>query len=127
MTGTFTEKRVVIVNDKIFGVYDSDREAMRKTVKTPHRDSFMLKFIPLLIGRHGPYPGACSGKFTTTEYIVKQSPEQGIDHASIINFLSNEDTGKQACFELAPGYLHTVESGGNLTAFFLMRLRLSGR
>jgi hypothetical protein len=24
--------------------------------------------------------------------------------ASIINFLSNEDTGKQACFELAPGF-----------------------
>jgi hypothetical protein len=32
-----------------------------------------------------------------------------MDQASIIgpkvrNFLSNEDTGKQACFELAPGF-----------------------
>jgi hypothetical protein len=27
-----------------------------------------------------------------------------MDQASIINFLSNENTGKQVCFELAPGF-----------------------
>jgi hypothetical protein len=27
-----------------------------------------------------------------------------MDRASTINFLSNEDTGKQACLELAPGF-----------------------
>jgi hypothetical protein len=52
-----------------------------------------------LIGRRGPYPGACSGNFTTTEKVVSQLSDRGMDHASIINFLSNEDTQ-----ELAPGF-----------------------
>jgi hypothetical protein len=46
---------------------------------------------------------ACSGKFTTTENGVQFS-DRGMESASIINFLSNEDTGKQACFELAPEF-----------------------
>jgi hypothetical protein len=52
-----------------------------------------------LIGRRGPYPGACSGKFTTPENVVTYFPDQGMDLASIINFLSNEDTQ-----ELAPRF-----------------------
>jgi hypothetical protein len=69
------------------------------------------RFYPsLLIGRCGPYPKAsyacqaCSRNFTTTEKVVNQHSDRGMDHTSIINFLSNEDTGKQACFELAPGF-----------------------
>jgi hypothetical protein len=78
-----------------------------------------------LIGRRGPYPvepevRACSGKFTTTEYVVKQFSDRGMDprtrlrggeynRTKVRNFLSNEDTGKhrtsvRACFELAPGF-----------------------
>jgi hypothetical protein len=43
-----------------------------------------------LIGRRGPYPGACSGIVTTIKNVVKRSSDRGMDHASIINFLSNE-------------------------------------
>jgi hypothetical protein len=43
----YAGKRVVIANDKILGVYDSDREAMRETAKTLPRGSFMVKFIPV--------------------------------------------------------------------------------
>jgi hypothetical protein len=56
-------------------------------------------YTKILIGRRGPYPGACSGKFATTEKVVNQLSDRGMDHASIINFLSNEDTQ-----ELAPGF-----------------------
>jgi hypothetical protein len=42
----YAGKRVVIADDKILGIYDSDREAMRETVKTVPRGSFMVKFIP---------------------------------------------------------------------------------
>jgi hypothetical protein len=64
----------------------------------------------MLIGRRGTYPKAscacqaCSGNFTITEKVVNQFSDRGMDHAGIINFLSNEDTGKQACFELAHGF-----------------------
>jgi hypothetical protein len=66
--------------------------------------SEQLYYISDFIGRRGPYPvepsvRACSGKFTTAKYVVKQSSDWGMDHASIINFLSNEDTQ-----ELAPGF-----------------------
>lgn len=40
-------KRVVIADDQILGVYDSDREAMRETVKTRPRGTFMVKYIPV--------------------------------------------------------------------------------
>ena len=43
----YAGKRVVIASDKIFGVYDSDREAIRETVKTMPRGSFMVKYIPI--------------------------------------------------------------------------------
>jgi hypothetical protein len=60
--------------------------------------------LSALIGSRGPYPGACSGKFTTTENVVNQFSDRGMATTSTINSLSNEDTGKQACFELAPGF-----------------------
>ena len=43
----YAGKRVVIVSDKVLGVYDSDREAMQETSKTIPRGSFMVKYIPL--------------------------------------------------------------------------------
>ena len=43
----YAGKRVVIVSDKILGVYDSDREAMQETAKTLPQGSFMVKYIPL--------------------------------------------------------------------------------
>jgi hypothetical protein len=43
----YAGKRVVIAKDKILGIYDSDREAMRETVKILPRGSFMVKFIPV--------------------------------------------------------------------------------
>jgi hypothetical protein len=43
----YAGKRVVIVNDKVLGVYDSDREAIRETAKTIPRGSFMVKYIPI--------------------------------------------------------------------------------
>ena len=42
----YAGKRIVIANNKILGVYDSDREAMQETVKTMPRGSFMVKYIP---------------------------------------------------------------------------------
>ena len=42
----YAGKRVVIANNRILGVYDSDREAMRETVKTIPRGTFMVKYIP---------------------------------------------------------------------------------
>jgi len=39
-------KRVVIANDKVLGVYNSDREAIQETVKTVPRGTFMVKYIP---------------------------------------------------------------------------------
>ena len=45
-----------------------------------------------LIGRPDPYPGACSGKFTTTGNVVNRFSDRGMDPAGIINFLSNDDT-----------------------------------
>jgi hypothetical protein len=65
---------------------------------------FVLSLIGL-IGRPGTYPGACSGKFTTSENVVIRFSDRGMCPASIINFLSNEDTQ-----ELAPGYLHFPSS-----------------
>jgi hypothetical protein len=35
---------------------------------------------------------------------VTQFSDRGMDLAGTINFLSNEDTGKHACFELAPRF-----------------------
>ena len=43
----YAGKRIVIANDKILGVYNSDREAMRETIKTMPRGSFMVKHIPV--------------------------------------------------------------------------------
>jgi len=42
----YAGKRVVIANNKILGVYNSDREAIRETAKTMSRGSFMVKYIP---------------------------------------------------------------------------------
>ena len=43
----YAGKRVVIADNKILGVYNSDREAMQETAKTIPRGSFMVKYIPL--------------------------------------------------------------------------------
>jgi len=43
----YAGKRVVIANNKVLGVYDSDREAIRETAKNRPRGSFMVKYIPL--------------------------------------------------------------------------------
>jgi len=43
----YAGKRVVIANNKILGIYDSDREAIRETVKIMPRGSFMVKYIPV--------------------------------------------------------------------------------
>jgi hypothetical protein len=39
-------KRVVIYQDRIIGVYDSDMEALEETRKTITPGSFMIKYIP---------------------------------------------------------------------------------
>jgi len=43
----YAGRRIVIVNNKILGVYDSDREAIRETAKSLPRGSFMVKYIPI--------------------------------------------------------------------------------
>ena len=40
-------KRVVIVKDKILGVYDSDIEAITETKKTMELGTFCVKYIPV--------------------------------------------------------------------------------
>jgi hypothetical protein len=48
---TFREKylgkRVVIVRDKILGVYDSDSEAIAETTKTMDLGTFCVKYVPV--------------------------------------------------------------------------------
>jgi hypothetical protein len=55
-------------------------------------------------GKPGTIPRTCSGKFITTENVVNHLLDRGLTQAGTINLLSNEDTGKYACFELAPGF-----------------------
>ena len=40
-------KRVVIVKDKILGVYDTDTEAIAETSKTMELGTFCVKYIPV--------------------------------------------------------------------------------
>jgi len=40
-------KRVVIVRDKILGVYDTDSEAIIETTKTMEMGTFCIKYIPI--------------------------------------------------------------------------------
>ena len=40
-------KRVVIVKDKILGVYNSDTEALKETTKTMAMGTFCVKYIPV--------------------------------------------------------------------------------
>jgi hypothetical protein len=40
-------KRVVIVDNQILGIYDSDREAFDETSKTIKAGTFMIKYIPV--------------------------------------------------------------------------------
>jgi hypothetical protein len=40
-------KRVVIADNQILGVYDSDREAFDETVKDRKAGTFMIKHIPV--------------------------------------------------------------------------------
>jgi len=42
----YAGKRVVIASNKILGIYNSDREAIKETAKTMPRGSFMVKYIP---------------------------------------------------------------------------------
>ena len=42
----YAGKRIVIADNKILGIYDSDREALQETSKTLPRGSFMVKYIP---------------------------------------------------------------------------------
>jgi hypothetical protein len=44
-------KRVVIADDQVLGVYDTDREALQETVKTRPCGSFMVKYIPIDPGK----------------------------------------------------------------------------
>jgi hypothetical protein len=82
-------------------------------VAFPRTEVLGKPLILVLIGRRGPYPGACSGKIAATRTVLKdlcilvwtQEPAHRFAGESIIIFLSNEDTGKQACFDLDPGYL----------------------
>jgi hypothetical protein len=43
----YVGKRVVIVKDKILGVYDSDAEAIAETSKTMELGKFCVKYIPV--------------------------------------------------------------------------------
>jgi len=43
----YVGKRVVIVNDKILGVYDTDAEAIAETSKTMELGKFCVKYIPI--------------------------------------------------------------------------------
>ena len=43
----YAGKRVVIASNKVLGIYDSDREAIRETTKIMPRGSFMVKYIPI--------------------------------------------------------------------------------
>jgi len=40
-------KRIVIVKDKILGVYDTDTEALDETTKTMEMGTFCVKYIPV--------------------------------------------------------------------------------
>jgi hypothetical protein len=40
-------KRVVIVKDKILGVYDTDTEALDEATKTMEMGTFCIKYIPV--------------------------------------------------------------------------------
>jgi len=40
-------KRVVIVKDKVLGIYDSDAEAIKETSKTMKPGTFCVKYIPV--------------------------------------------------------------------------------
>jgi hypothetical protein len=42
----YAGKRVVIADDQILGIYDSDREALSVTSKTRPIGTFMVKYIP---------------------------------------------------------------------------------
>ncbi|MCL2380397.1 MAG: hypothetical protein FWC64_02250 [Treponema sp.] len=42
----YAGKRVVIVTNRVLGVYNTDREAIQETSKTMPRGSFMVKYIP---------------------------------------------------------------------------------
>jgi predicted amidohydrolase len=55
----------------------------------------------------GPLVRACPGKFTAAENGVPRFSDRDMDPAGTRHFLSNEDTGKHACFDLAPGaFIH---------------------
>jgi hypothetical protein len=43
----YAGKRVVIADDQVLGVFNSDREAYDETLKTRVRKSFMIKYIPV--------------------------------------------------------------------------------
>jgi hypothetical protein len=43
----YAGKRVVIADDQVLGVYDSDREAINATTKTRQMGTFMVKYIPV--------------------------------------------------------------------------------
>ena len=40
-------KRIVIVKDRILGVYDTDTEALDETTKTMEMGTFCIKYIPI--------------------------------------------------------------------------------
>lgn len=43
----YAGKRVVIVDNKILGAYDTDGDAWDETVKIRQAGAFMIKYIPL--------------------------------------------------------------------------------
>jgi len=50
-------KRVVIVNDKILGIYDTDLEALNETTKTMKMGTFCIKYLP--VNPNDEYPRVC--------------------------------------------------------------------
>jgi hypothetical protein len=42
----YVGKRVVIADDKILGIYETDREAIDETEKTRQPETYMVKYIP---------------------------------------------------------------------------------
>jgi hypothetical protein len=75
-----------------------------------------IRFL-LLGGVFGPdwkagvhTPRLASVEFVTVKKVVDRSSDRGMAPAKTRNFLSNEDTGKQACFGLAPGFFILIFS-----------------
>jgi hypothetical protein len=43
----YSGKRIVIIEDKVIGVYNSNGEAYKETVKTRRPGTFVIKYLPV--------------------------------------------------------------------------------